>query len=454
MPRYPMLLLFFLLLPFEPGYAAEGEVARTLTVYDADFALVRETRLLRLEAGENPVVLDDLPDSIEADSLLLIPADGQVRLTELAYTPPSLSRERLAAGFIGREIAVGRGDDGALEKAVLLGMDGGEPLLGMDGGVLAGFTGRMFFPGAPGELSGRGRLTARLVSPAAGRSEITLQYLARAIGWNGRYVGMLEGDRLHLAGRFVLDNRSSLAGEIAGLSFVAGEILRPQPSPPMPMMEAQVRMLAAGDAVMAAEPVGGHHLYRHAGRARLLAGTSLMLPFLDSSDIPVSRRYTVRSAIGGGRSDASTDLAVEMAVVFRNAEGGPGQPLPAGTLQLYGRASDGGPVLLGENRLPHTPVGGDVRLVFGKAFDLLARRVDVDYRRIDKRTTESAFRIELENHSLAPETVAVEVQLPGDWQIVEESAAHARKSADVAAWQVALPAGAATAISARVRYLY
>ena len=48
-------------------------------------------------------------------------------------------------------------------------------------------------------------------------------------------------------------------------------------------------------------------------------------------------------------------------------------------------------------------------------------------------------------------TVRVRETLPGDWQILEESAAHTRESAHAAVWQVPVSARGSAELTYRVR---
>ena len=64
---------------------------------------------------------------------------------------------------------------------------------------------------------------------------------------------------------------------------------------------------------------------------------------------------------------------------------------------------------------------------------------------------ETAYRIDLRNARDEAVTVRVQEPLPGDWEMVQESRAHTRESARVAAWNVAVPAGGAAMLEYTVR---
>ena len=51
-------------------------------------------------------------------------------------------------------------------------------------------------------------------------------------------------------------------------------------------------------------------------------------------------------------------------------DGGLGDALPAGTVRVYQRDARGNPQFIGENAIGHTPMGSELRLITGEAFDV------------------------------------------------------------------------------------
>ena len=56
-------------------------------------------------------------------------------------------------------------------------------------------------------------------------------------------------------------------------------------------------------------------------------------------------------------------------------EQGLGDALPAGTVRVYQRDARGNPQFVGEHRIGHTPMGSDIGLATGQAFDVKVRPV-------------------------------------------------------------------------------
>ncbi len=90
-------------------------------------------------------------------------------------------------------------------------------------------------------------------------------------------------------------------------------------------------------------------------------------------------------------------------------------------------------------------------MVIGAAFDLVAERTQTAFRRIDERTVETAWRLEVRNRGQEDRTVTVLEPLPGEWEILEESRPHERIDAHTVRWRLPVPARGSAALEWRVR---
>ena len=73
-----------------------------------------------------------------------------------------------------------------------------------------------------------------------------------------------------------------------------------------------------------------------------------------------------------------------------------GNPLPSGTVKIYGIDNDQ-LVILGENRISHTPVEEEVKLEIGKAFDIKAERKVLDRKKEGKNSEKMKIEVEFRN---------------------------------------------------------
>ena len=130
---------------------------------------------------------------------------------------------------------------------------------------------------------------------------------------------------------------------------------------------------------------------------------------------------------GYGAETGNTDVSVMLE--FRtDAESNLETQLPAGRIRMYQEDVDGSPLLVGEDRIDHTPKDETVRLTVGNAFDVKGERVQTDYKRLGESGAEETFRITLRNHKDEDVTVRVVENLyrSSDWEITSQTVDGAR----------------------------
>jgi hypothetical protein len=93
---------------------------------------------------------------------------------------------------------------------------------------------------------------------------------------------------------------------------------------------------------------------------------------------------------------------------------------------MYKEETNGAMIFIGEARLPHTPSGEKVRLLTGYAFDIVAERIQKDYKKVGSNQFESEWEIILRNHKQKEVVVAVEEKIQGDWRIIESNYPYKR----------------------------
>ncbi|GAI17427.1 unnamed protein product [marine sediment metagenome] len=87
---------------------------------------------------------------------------------------------------------------------------------------------------------------------------------------------------------------------------------------------------------------------------------------------------------------------VKVTVEFRNSrETGLGMPLPAGRIRLFKADDDGAMILLGEDRIRHTPKDEELKVTVGYAFDIAAEEKLIDQVRISSRVDEREWNTTL-----------------------------------------------------------
>lgn len=457
----------------EAATAQEDPASRTgLTVYNDDRALVEEHHTLLLEEGSQTTRIRDVPARLDPTSVTLrFPRDpAGTRVLEHDFGYDLAGPDRLLARYVGQEIEVTI-VDGSTHRGTLLSADDGV-VLDVGEGVrlwpadrVEGFR----FPELPEGLRTRPALEWTVEADRPGSHRAVLNYLTGGVSWRADYVLDLppSGERMDLRGRMSLDNESGRAYVDANLRMVAGEIGRA----PETRRQGGIRFETAQveDQVQARE-LSEYHLYEIDRPVTVEDRQTKQIEFLASDGVPVDRTYVYEGTspgwIGEPRLDRDagverTPTGVDVHLSFETGEeAGLGRRLPAGTVRMYQEDADGTRLLIGEDRIGHTPENESVRLTVGRAFDLVGERTRVDYRRIGEQSLEETVRIELRNRK-AQQAVTIRVRealyRAANWEIHEERVdgepvEHRELDSQRVEWRVDVPAGGTRTLTYRVQY--
>lgn len=301
-------------------------------------------------------------------------------------------------------------------------------------------------------------MTLAVAVDAAGPRTLELRYLTDGLKWRPAYTAKWsEADgQLALNAWAVVDNSTGTDFTGAWLRLVAGQVNRQSaPMPPRPMaraMKAEGAMLAADTGPPAREALGGYHLYRLPVTVDLADGTSQQVPLLAEIKVKAERKLVSEGypqAYGQARGDADPTHPL-VRLDFTAPGGDKAEPLPAGTVRLYGRDRLGTAQFLSEDRIDDTPRGAKASLDAGRAFDVTVARAQTAFHRESRQVFESGHRITVHNGGLRPAAVEVLEAIPGDWTILDSDRAHER-SGGRARWLVEVAAGADAILNYRVQ---
>jgi hypothetical protein len=466
----PTLALLLLLTLAGPALAAgertvpaSDRTAIGVTIYNHDLALIKDRRAFELGQGAHTLAFREVSARIRPETVL-VRADG-LRVHEQNFEYDLLSPQALLRKYVGREVTLidrhpTTGEEKARQVRVLSAGDG--VVLQAGDRIETEISGRLVYPDVPADLRDRPTLTMAVDNERAGLRQVEVSYLTGGLSWRADYVAELNGDdsRLDLNGWVTLTNESGVSYPDAHLQLVAGDVHRVEEG-------YGVRGVLLGKAVGAAavpemreESLFEYHLYTLARPTTIADNQKKQVALLQADNVACRKEYLLDGQWGDGRDGSGDDgrrVPVGVWVEMRNDQGsGLGQPLPAGIARVYKQDAGGRLQFIGEDRLAHTPENEVIRLRLGDAFDVTAERRQTEYRRLDTTRdepgqSESAWAITVKNARQEAVTVRVRETLPGDWQILQESAAHKRASAHAAVWQVPVPARGLAELTYRVR---
>jgi hypothetical protein len=444
-----------------PNASAQGDVA--VTIYNNDLALVQDRRDLNLPAGRSRQEFPDVSARIRAETVTLTGTD--IGIVEQNFDYDLLSPAALMQKAVGETITLVRVNPATgaetRERARVLAANGGVVLqIGERIEVLRddGLPARVIFDKVPEGLRPRPTLSVTLTAPHAGRQPVTLTYLTPGLAWDADYVALFDeaAGRMDVQGWITLNNQSGTAYPNADVVLVAGAVGNSEqrydgrypPPPPPPPPRADGVMVPGTESANRAR-VGDFYLYPLPQRTTIAQAQQKQVSFLDVSGTPAARAYEYRNPWLG-----TTEQPVSASSVLRFSTGarqGLGDALPAGTVRVYQRDTRGTPQFVGESRIGHTPMGSDLGLTTGQAFDIKVQPTVVERTRLSSDGTRwrTAMRYRLTNAS--PRAVTVELLQDGLWgdtRIVSESQKSTRSNANTAAWRVAVPANGEATVTA------
>jgi hypothetical protein len=433
----------------EPGNLA-------ITIYNQNLALVQDTRQIDLPAGRSRQEFPNVSGQISPETVTL---SGQgVGIVEQNFDFDLLSPSKLMEKAVGEEITLIRTNPATgaetRERAKVLAVNGGVVLqIGNRIEVLRddGLPVRAIFDKVPENLRARPTLSVTLESARAGARPVTLSYLTPGMSWKADYVTLFDetAGKIDVQGWVTLTNTTGTTFDNADTLLVAGNVggrgggyelygggYRPPPPGNRPGTETSDR-----------ESLGDFLLYPLKERTTIANQQTKQVSFLDVAGAAGRRAYVFRNAwMGTLDQAASADTVLQFS---SSRDQGLGDALPAGTVRVYMKDRRGNAQFVGENQIGHTPMGSDVAITTGQAFDVKVRPLVEKRERITGDRWRTRMLYTLTNARPQPVTVdLIQAGLWGDVRIVDESRKSARRSADETMWRVTVPANGDATVTA------
>ncbi len=501
------LLFFLLVVPLATAFTAFcAEPA--LTIYNQDFAVVRDTVPLDLKAGSNDVRFADTTTRLEPDSVLLRDPAGKVTLQilEQNYRADPVSQALLLSLFEGKTIgflvdrpdaqpeivqgkivrsgyvppASGRqrfGNQYYEQQMANANAGPGEPIIEVDGKLRFSLPGQPLFPALADDTILKPTLNWKIQSDGAARLDAELAYVTGGMNWAADYsvVAPEQGDQIDLVGLVTIDNQSGKTFTGAKIKLMAGDVNKVQPNEQGPRFAAKSMvingMLDGKESGVTEKAFDEYHLYSLPRPTTLHDRETKQVEFVRAENVASqtfyvydgvkidSQRYGNYSMENiRNQSDYGTQSNPKVWVMreFKNAAANHlGIPLPKGRVRFYRRDSDGQLEFTGENTIDHTPKDETVRVFTGNAFDLTGERKRTGYSTGNPRdTADEWFEVRLRNHK--PETVEIRVAEHlyrwTNWEITDNSDPFVKTNSQAIEFRVQLKPDEEKVVTYKVHY--
>ena len=443
-------LLFVISVLAAPCFAATASKPSNvqLTIYNQNFALVKEERDMTLDNGLNIISIQDVAATIEPSSVAFksLTDPDSVVVREQNYQYDLVNSRTILDKSVGKRIKVRRvldsGNVQEVEGTLLSTADNGL-VIQTDKGIILNPGGEIEVMELPQGLVSRPTLMWNLETDKPGAHRTEVSYLANQITWSADYVAVVDALDKHvdITGWVTLDNKSGTTYENASLNLMAGDVHRVQQREDMAMYGPAGPMASRKAAPQFEEKsFFEYHLYTLQGKTTVKNKETKQLSLLTAANVPAKKVYVY----DGAQNDKKVNVLME---VVNSKDNNLGMPLPKGKVRVYKQESDANQHFIGEDMIDHTPKDEKVRLYLGDAFDIVGERKQTNERVISDRERESSFEISIRNHKDTPVTVVIVERLWGDWKVTQSSHTYNKKDANTLEIPVEIPKDGAVTVT-------
>jgi len=473
----------------------------SLTIYNQDFAVVRQDVPLDLKSGTNQVNESEITMHVEPDSVILRDPTGKhsLQVLEQNYRADPISEGMLLNLYEGKTIEFETGPGQIVKGKIIrsgyaphsyfamnrygqayyqsqMTAASEQPIIEVNGQLRFSLPGTPHFPSLADDTILKPRLEWMLSTDKAGKFPAELSYVTGGMSWQADYniVAPEKGDVVDIVGWVTIDNQTGRTFENARIKLMAGDVSKIQPGETRAYaMKAAMAMDAAAPAAVSEKAFDEYHLYTLQRSTTLRDRETKQVEFIHASGVAAKQIYVYEGAkidpnrYGGWnweniRNDHSygTESNPKIWVMreFVNSEANHlGMPLPKGRVRFYRHNDDGQVEFTGENMIDHTPKDETVRIYTGNAFDIVGERKRTNYTVESGRSTATeTFEIRVRNHKKEQvELRVVEHLYRGkNWEITSKSDEFKKKDSQTIEFPVTIAPNGEKVITYTAHYTW
>jgi hypothetical protein len=394
-----------------PSGSAQGDVS--VTIYNDDLALVQDTRQISIPQGRSRQEFSDVSGQIRAETVSFAAAGTEI--VEQNFDYDLLSPAKLMEKAVGKTVTIVRVNPAtgaeSRETAKVLATNGGVVLqIGERIEVLRddGLPVRVIFDKVPDNLRARPTLSITVNSDRGGIRPATLTYLTPGLGWKSDYVALFDesAGKIDVQGWITLSNETGTPYTNADVVMVAGLVKQKDRAGEYNNDRHPQPVRRAGTESGSRERLGDYYLYPLKQRTTIANAQTKQVSFLDVQGAPASKAYEVR--IGWLQTMDTAQSAATVLKFSNSSSGGLGDQLPAGIVRVYMKDTRGQPQFIGESGIPHTPMGSQLAIRTGQAFDVKVKSTLMKREKITSDEWERTVRYRIASSRNGTEVVTVE----------------------------------------------
>ncbi len=388
-----------------------------ITIYNANFGVVKERRLLDLKKGVDTLKFTGVASAIDATSVhftSLTDPKG-VQILEQNYEFDLVSADKILKKYLDKKINLtlqAAGSEAAKKVSGYLKSSGGGKLIlatKADGGEIQiidrSAVRDVTCAELPEGLITKPTLVWKVASEKAGKHLCKIAYMTNQVSWDCDYTAVLKkGDKeIDLAGWVTVNNNSGARYRDARIKLIAGDVHRVTPRP-VPQREYLRKGRAAeAKAGFQEKSFAEYHMYTLGRPSTINENQVKQIELIEPAlGVPVTKFYLYH--VGAKRP--------RVMVEFENTKKNKlGIALPKGKVRVYQKdEADGSLEFIGEDQIDHTPRDEKVKLYIGDAFDIIGESKQTAYQS-GKRWNRYTQSVELRNHKETDVEIRVEANV-------------------------------------------
>lgn len=443
---------------------SEDQTDVEVTVYNSNLGLIKDTRKITLAAGQGELRFMDvaahiMPVTVHAKSLN---DPNNFTVLEQNYEYDLMNENKLLDKYVGKKIKLMNWnqyqDRKEIVDATLLSNNQGQ-IYKIGDEIYLNYSGVKILPEIPEDLIAKPTLMWLYDNKSRNPHTLEVSYLTNNINWKADYVVVLDkaDTSTDLSGWVTIDNQSGTTYKDASLKLVAGEVHRVEDQ----YGDRRKMAFEAGMSMSKTAPqfeeksFFEYHIYDLQRQTTIKNNQTKQISLLEASDVKTQKEflvYGIQSYYTMRYMEQNPKQPVNVYVKFKNAKDNSlGMPLPEGIMRLYKEDTDKKLQFIGEDRIKHTPKDEEVRLKIGEAFDVVAERIQTDYKAITTRLHESEWEVTLRNHKEEDITVGIVEPLYGNWTVVSNSHPFKKEDAFTIRFDVPVPKDQEVKVRYRLR---
>jgi hypothetical protein len=444
----------------------------SLTIYNQNFAVVREKRDISLTRGSGYIRYEDVAAKIDPTSISFksVTAPDAVAVREQNYQYDLLSPASILSKSVGKKVTYKQIRPDGREvtmSGTLLSTNSGTVFRADDGRIILNPWGEITVDELPEGLVPKPSLLWKLDCSREGRHETEVSYITNGMTWKADYVAVVtdKEDHVDVTGWVTLDNKSGATYSHAQLQLLAGDVRRVEEN--RIYEEDEYMMMDYAAAPEAAKPqfeeesFFEYHLYTLDGFTDVRDKETKQMTLMSANNVEVVRKlifdgggnpYGYRYSGGPGSGRSTEDKKVNVVLELMNSkDNNMGMPLPKGKVRVYKEDKRGNLQFLGEDLIDHTPKDETVGLYIGDAFDVVGTRKRTQYDKISSRVRDESYEVSIRNHKDEDTKVWITEHVFGDWEMVSNSHPYDKKDATTIEFPVTVPKDGEVIVKYKVR---